>query len=517
MPAYAHLWSQTAPIPNADPDVALFLHGPDRSPASVQIVWRADIDEQHDLRPAMGEGADAETARNRLVELLKLVPPRAAEAIEVPLWATRAWLDQPRAAQASFSDAADRPEPESDAGPVTARRAFLWAGEGGARTGPVYGRALRDGDLIVVPVGYGGCDPWGWKPASTAPVNDVADKAAWPYRARRFAVRVTPELARLELLRKESDDGNLDAGTLPERLGKILADHRDESPQRLLEAILALGLPPEIARRLDMLSDPRRRARKGRPGRLEARFVYGDVAGTPRGVVFIAPFGIDTTAAIADLSAAPSTESEDAGAAAPEPLGLAAHAEHVRAWASAFVAAGLTAPMAEDVAVAALLHDAGKADRRYQAYYAGGDPYGQASEPLAKTGERRLPRGAWERAGLPPRWRHEALSVRLARGHRELQLAHDPLLVLWLIGTHHGYGRPLFPHADPTEDREPGPQSLAFDLDGLDWVRIFDVLKEKYGIWGLARLEAFVRLADHRASEAGAPPGEIGEHREAAE
>lgn len=199
-------------------------------------------------------------------------------------------------------------------------------------------------------------------------------------------------------------------------------------------------------------------------------------------------------------------------------MGLVAHTQHVCAWASAFAAAGLTPPMAEDVALAALLHDAGKADRRYQAYYAGGDPFGADSdEPLAKTGQRRLPRGAWQRAGLPDRWRHEALSVRLARAHPGLKRAHDPLLVLWLIGTHHGYGRPLFPHADPTEDREPGPQSLAFDLDGLDWAQVFDALKERYGIWGLARLEAFVRLADHRASEAGAPPEVLGEHREAAE
>ena len=45
-----------------------------------------------------------------------------------------------------------------------------------------------------------------------------------------------------------------------------------------------------------------------------------------------------------------------------------------------------------------------KADPRYQAYYAGGDPYGPDAEKiLAKSGQRRLPRGAWERAGLPPR------------------------------------------------------------------------------------------------------------------
>jgi CRISPR-associated endonuclease/helicase Cas3 len=110
----------------------------------------------------------------------------------------------------------------------------------------------------------------------------------------------------------------------------------------------------------------------------------------------------------------------------------------------------------------------------------------------------------------------------------------DPELVLWLIGTHHGYGRPLFPHMDDRDgvprsgllkiynsdaDLLPGhgPQSLAFDFGGVDWAQMFERLKRRYGIWALARLEAFVRLADHRASEEGAPPQATQHYKEAAE
>jgi CRISPR-associated endonuclease/helicase Cas3 len=49
-----------------------------------------------------------------------------------------------------------------------------------------------------------------------------------------------------------------------------------------------------------------------------------------------------------------------------------------------------------------------------------------------------------------------------------------------------------------------GPQSLAFSFDNWDWAQMFDRLKGRYGVWELARMEAVVRLADHRASEAAA-------------
>jgi CRISPR-associated endonuclease/helicase Cas3 len=121
---------------------------------------------------------------------------------------------------------------------------------------------------------------------------------------------------------------------------------------------------------------------------------------------------------------------------------------------------------------------------------------------LAKS-DQRGSAAAWEKAGLPEGWRHEALSVRLAREHAKFKEAWEPELVLWLIGVHHGYGRPLFPHTDPAEPPDdPGPQSLAFSFDGWDWPQIFERLENRYGVWELARLEAIVRLADHRASEA---------------
>ena len=110
--------------------------------------------------------------------------------------------------------------------------------------------------------------------------------------------------------------------------------------------------------------------------------------------------------------------------------------------------------------------------------------------------------------------------MRMAQAHPRFAEARDLALVLWLIGTHHGFGRPFFDFADARESgadgdelfaclgverwrlaRGPGPQSMAFDFDGADWAAIYEQLKQRYGVWGLAHLEAVLRLADHRASE----------------
>jgi CRISPR-associated endonuclease/helicase Cas3 len=497
LPAYGDLWSQTSPIPNADPEIALFLHGPDRSPASVRLVWRADITEK-DLK----DGA-------RLAELFGLVPPRAAEAIEVPLWAARAWLRESYQALADLSDVAERaPEEENREG---GRRAFRFAGTENPRTEPVGAGDIRTGDLLVVPAEYGGCDEWGWNPGSKEPVKDVAEVAARPYWGRRAAVRVTPELIR-QWAQAESDAGIEAAARLP----SLLAEYSEERRGlRLLEAVLGLLVPQSLRENLETLLT-------SRAGRLEPHFAYGFDAEGPRGVVFLAPFGL-AGVTDRDEAAAPATESDDLGSLAGYAQPLDEHSSEVSHCARDFaVRAGLLAVIADDIALAAYLHDAGKADPRFQAYLAGGNPLGwDDRKVLAKSGRSTLPHDAWERAGLPPRWRHEALSVRLARLHDDFTRAHDPLLVLWLVGVHHGFGRPLFPHQDPLDGRsrtdlppalgvdwrlEPGagPQSLAFDFDGRDWAQIFEVLKGRYGTWGLARLEAFVRLADHRASEAAA-------------
>ena len=516
MPAYADLWSQTSPIPNADPDVALFLHGPDRSPASIQIVWRADL-------------ADSDLATDDaqdLVERFTLVPPRAGEAVEISLWAARKWLANTDLQQLDLSDAVER-ETETDETGLPSRRAFRWAGEGSDRTRTVAANELRNGDLIIVPAGHGGCDEWGWNPRSNVPVTDVADLALWPYRSRRFAVRITPELILQGMSRDaamtnpETGGGNqqaIELEPIANRLAETLSENAGSGSTELLAAVKEFHLPGAMKTALDALEGARGR-------RLKVAYPYGfDDKERPRGIVFAAAGGLDVSDEDPPVGE-PATESDDRSSFADRPIPLIDHSKDVRYWAKSFaVSAGLAEAVAADLALASYLHDAGKADPRLQSYFAGGDPYGpDTGSVLAKSGLRRVPRGAWSRAGLPDNWRHEALSVRLAMLHPDFKQAHDPQLVLWLIGTHHGFGRPLFPHYDQKDgearpdllkvfgvddilEAGAGPQSLAFTFQGMDWAQLFETLKQRYGIWGLARLEAFLRLADHRASEYGSPP-----------
>ena len=494
MPAYLELWSQTSPTPAADPEVSLFLHGAERTAAGVSVVWRGDLSEADFVK---GSGTD-------LAEVMRLVPPRAAEAIEVPLSAARAWLRQSGGVAADISDVPAReteagvPQPGRESG----RPAFLWAGHDSRRTGVVRPNELRPGDLVVVPAVYGGCDRFGWAPDSTVPVRDGADVAATPYSGRRWAVRVAPDVTRMEaewdrlsaVVADESLAGLALVGRLLDALPS--ANSADEG------AGSEVGIPRDARAPLEMLLHAR--------GRIVVHRPYGD--GVPGRVLLVADRGVKEAP---ETGATPTTEDETASHTSSKPVVLDDHSRRVACFVRRF-SRSLGVEQETDLVLAALLHDGGKADPRFQTMLAGGDPWNRPDgQVLAKSGRPWSP-AARVNAGLPAGWRHEAMSVRMARHPRRLAEALDRNLVLWLIGSHHGQGRPFFDFVDPKPEQPlpcldetdwrlpsdvPGPQSLAFDLDGRDWPSLFEDMKRCYGIWGLAHLEAILRLADHRASE----------------
>ena len=86
----------------------------------------------------------------------------------------------------------------------------------------------------------------------------------------------------------------------------------------------------------------------------------------------------------------------------------------------------------------------------------------------------------------------------------------DPLadLLVHLVISHHGSGRPLVPPvpdqtADQVQAQINGTAVTApADLSMIDWSQParFAQLNDRFGPWGLALLEAIVRRADHAVS-----------------
>jgi CRISPR-associated endonuclease/helicase Cas3 len=201
------------------------------------------------------------------------------------------------------------------------------------------------------------------------------------------------------------------------------------------------------------------------------------------------------------------------------PVLLNTHCQGVSSRARRFAEqAGLAPALVEDIALAGFLHDGGKAHPAFKRLLYGGNELGAiGGPPLAKSTKLPGSRLEWSeacrRAGFQQGGRHEVASLAFAEMHPKLAKAHSPELVLWLIGTHHGHGRPFFPAIDwPGQSEE----IIEADLgDGMvtatssrsaaltaKWIDMFSRLEAQYGAWGLARLESILRLANHRQSEA---------------
>lgn len=512
-------WVQTSPAPHADPDVGPFLHGIGRGAAEVQIVWRADIEPGNLV-------ADECTS---LQAMLDLVRPATLEALSVPLWAAKQWLARVRA-RGESSDAAPAdvplgiadveglPEEPLEQTPVAL--AIAWRGNKVSLIKEP--DDLRPGVVLVVPSSYGGLDARFacWDPESTSAVVDRGDEAQLLLKGRAVlrwhpavvGAWATELSARIAHSPKVMDEDVEDRGAAAER----------EAFEEWRDRVLSAGDLPEWVNvalaHLDTRSTTARVAI-----RHEQKIVVWRAQATSRPVprrALRTLLGIPELRhpRIANEATAPATE-DDEGSFTGSPTSLSAHLKGVRDLASRFGEALCLPPdLTKDLALSGWIHDLGKADPRFQILLHGGDQVKAetATELLAKSRivatDRDARDRAQERSGYPKGMRHELLSVALVANESSIQeRAHDWDLVIHLVASHHGLCRPF---AIPVGDPDPQEVSVVFEGTSLvsssahELYRFDSAVPERfwklvrhYGYWGLAWLEAVLRLADHRESE----------------
>ena len=504
---HVEAWSQTNPEPLADPPIAEFLHGKDsqREP-DVSVVWRRDWSK----------------------EALDLVPLRPAEFLAVPVSAVQNWVR--RAAEFPVSDTGTAPSEaearrgrlrDAEAARQQLRSLRRWRGREAELTEEIERvEDIKPGDLLIAAPDMGGLsagtwDPWA-RPSTRLDatgedpghchVADLGDQAQLAYGVRA-TLRLDPRLLKdLDLPQIPSPQSESDASMTP----------RDVIDQWLseLESLPSGTLPDWMSQVIERLRDD---------GRPDIETVGPD---TGSGYYVLTQRAVDP--AILD-------EFDDKPSLTGASTRLRDHLDGVGAKAEDFGRRlGLRGEVVDDLRLAGELHDLGKIDSRFQAQMLGHDPVRIAGsdEPLAKSRREARARTRWNK--WPP-VRHEISSVALVQSSPEvLALAHDPDLVLHLVGTHHGHGRPLPPiRTDDCPQQLTAVGHLRDDRFRLDAAALDDPdavdeasglvrmsvsssltetplafemadrfwrLQERYGHHGLAWLEAIFRLADHQRS-----------------
>ena len=497
LPAHVDCWAQTAPAPQPSPDIAPFLHGPRDTTADVQICWRADLDLTNTK------------LQKNAIETLTLCPPSSGEALPVPLSVFKRWL-----AGSKFQDESGDLEGmttketlDNESDTHAGNRVIRWFG---AETKLEHITAdtskIWPGDVVVIPVNH----PYPRDQLGELPIDADLDVGDWAYRINRAKsiLRLHPRLVESWPV---PDEIKLNARVL-------LTDLRlkqDEDPDELIDLLYLL---------LSELADLTEASWLSK--------VAGEIIGEfNRNKLGQACHIIDDNHLIVrgrrlipELTRDADNFSDEDDASASgishpnnKPVLLRNHLPGVQTFARRFASGcGLPDELVEAVASAGLLHDVGKVDPRFQSLLCGG-AYASGGELLAKSA--RMPRtlagrnSAYKNSGYPKGGRHELLSVRMAESAPDLLPENDGLndLVLYLVASHHGYCRPFAPVVFDEQN-----ETFSFDLKGhnLHWrgptgLERLDSgvadrywrLVRRYGWWGLAWLEALLRLADWQRSE----------------
>lgn len=496
LPAYLELWAQTSPAPCQVPDVSLWLHGPNSGPADVSVVWRADLPKE------VLQRGDHETA----TAIVAAVRPSSLEALSLPFATVRAWLAEQEPGEFADTEGAT---PDEDEQPTeTGRRALRWRGD---ESEIVVAKTLKPGDTIVVPASYGGIRSGCFDVTATDPIRDrVMDRAeqASLFARARPVLRLHPTVTEgleISLALDEPEEAR-------DSLARLASNDDWPAWKRLWAQRLAKGRSSFVV-----------------PG--DSPWTVIEAARVPLAELRRVVQPEETLEDGVEL-----TTAGDDSFCAGRAVSLSEHCRDVETFAREYATrCGLGEWLAEHLALAAWLHDIGKADRRFQVMLRGGSEieYFKDETPWAKSamppGARAARKLARERSGYPSGgYFHAVQSVAmldsqktvLAEWLKKRDSTNEPDLdlVLHLVASHHGECRPFAPvvvDSAPIKISLAGHSSSVFgkidfselpsnpELHRLDSPLgdRFWMLVAKYGWQELCWLEAILRLADHRASE----------------
>jgi CRISPR-associated endonuclease/helicase Cas3 len=405
LPAHVETWVQTTPTPVPDPDINLFLHGPESGPADVNIVWRADLawhEDGHDI-------SLLERDERSAIDVVSLVPPTSMEAMPVPVWAAHRWLRGKAEADVPDVEGSRADREQRSRSRSAGNSALRWFGPDDDRTQVIRPDEIEDeirpGDTIIVPSTYGGSDAFGWNPACKDLVRDVADDCSW--RARRRPVLRVHKQSRVQRFAAEawSLTPNEAGETFADALAAVLPRPTDDDQADWKGVEDCIKSWPNLPEWWQRAFGSRRRK----------LIQYPEWSGL--GAVFVLPFQRPPRDEDETEDDAPPAGDESSLTATGEPITLNAHCEGVRGKLRCFTdSLKLDPAFGELLGRAALLHDAGKADDRFQLRLHGGDERAwlRARAPLAKSPQldardRAADRAARRKARWPLGARHEAL------------------------------------------------------------------------------------------------------------
>lgn len=452
-PAHLDCWVQTNPKPDLDPDPALFLHGPRRAgEPDVLVVFRDDLG----------------TVEEEWANIVALCPPSSSEAVSVPISTFKKWLSAGNSDDHSSDLEGALTAQEDDEDEDGGRFALCWQGPG--KSEPIrYAKDVKPNRVYVL--------------LCSAPdlslLCDFIEEVSSDCSQEAFQHSRDKALLRLpDLIIPEDATRTEEAAFVDAAIREAEEKLADDGPAWLKQAITAL---------------------KNTKAREVDRHPLGGVVVTgKRRLHKFDPTYLD--------------DSEPDESFRGREVTLFDHSQGVAEYAKLFAGGcGLDVGLFTQ---AGLWHDLGKFDPRFQAMLKQTSPRTAVGVKLAKSA--RVPRTQKEREEArqvhryPRGARHELLSAALVATKT------DDDLLLHLITTHHGSGRPL---ADPVEEN--GANKMPFKTDELfgetfelptcaqevalwnaELPNRFWRVVRRLGWWGAAYHETVFRLADHAQSRA---------------